>query len=837
MSGPIFAVARLDHKAAPVRALEFKTWEELTRGLTRHRIGPKDGPAWMPARIEPGDRKAERVADLSALALDVEAKCERQPDGAKRVVGPLPPPLQTVAAELELRDIAAALATSYSHEEPTGDGGTVGPRYRITIVPSRPIRPDEVKPLGLHVARLLGIGDAFDAGCLEPARLYYLPRCPADREHLAETAVVEGQPLDVDAMLAAARASATPPPGRSKGTEGASVIDAFNAAHDVAAILESHGYKPAGRDRWVWPQSTTGEPGVVKLPDSARIFSHHGADPLAGEHSHDAFSAWCMLAHGGDMRAAVREAARILGMDRQQPPARPRVAGAPPDTAPDTAPEAWPDPAPLPDGLPPVAAFDAHMLPEALRGWVADIAHRMQCPIDFPAVGAVVALSGLIGARAVVAPKARDDWRVVPNLWGQIVGRPGVMKSPALAQVLAPLQRLEAAEREQWKAAHEAWELDCKVAELAAKQNEKQAAAQASKDPAKARALLQPADLPAEPVARRYLVNDATVEKLADLLTVNPWGLTVFRDELHGLLCAMDRQGQEGARGFYLTGYDGNQGHAVDRVGRGESYVPRVCLAMLGGIQPGKVQSYVREAVAGGAGDDGLLQRFGLTVWPDVVPEFAYVDQWPDTPAKQAAWAVFERLNALQPVADTDPQEWRFTPEAQDLFIKWLVPFETELRGEELHPALVSHLAKYRKLVPALALIFALVDTPESAGLIHDRELIRALAWADYLRTHAERLYAAAVIPETAGAHALLAKIRAGKLQDNDGTRWQAFEPWRVSVKGWAGLTSAEAVRKAANVLADYGWLAREAVPTGASGGRPGERFLVHPALLKRGAA
>ena len=248
------------------------------------------------------------------------------------------------------------------------------------------------------------------------------------------------------------------------------------------------------------------------------------------------------------------------------------------------------------------------------------------------------------------------------------------------------------------------------------------------------------------------------------------------------------------------------------------------------------MQSYVREAVAGGAGDDGLLQRFGLTVWPDVAPEFAYVDQWPDTPAKQAAWAVFERLSALQPVADTDPQEWRFTPEAQDLFVKWLVPFETELRGEALHPALVSHLAKYRKLVPALALIFALVDTPESAGLIHDRELIRALAWADYLRTHAERLYAAAVIPETAGAHALLAKIRAGKLQDSDGTQWQAFEPWRVSVKGWAGLTSAEAVRKAANVLADYGWLAREAVPTGASGGRPGERFLVHPALLRRGA-
>ena len=495
----------------------------------------------------------------------------------------------------------------------------------------------------------------------------------------------------------------------------------------------------------------------------------------------------------------------------------------------------WPEPALLPDGLPTVAPFDPELLPEALRGWVADIAHRMQCPPDFPAVGAVVAISSLIGARAVVKPKARDDWAVVPNLWGLIVGRPGVMKSPALAQVLNPLHRMEATEREKWKAAHDEWVLDCRVAELAAKQNEKKAGNVAAKEPAQARALLQPMDVPPEPTARRYVVNDATVEKLGDLLTVNPWGLLVYRDELHGLLCSMDRHGQEGARGFYLTGYDGNQGHAVDRIGRGESYVPRVCLAMLGGIQPGKVQSYVREAVAGGAGDDGLLQRFGLAVWPDVTPEFVYVDRWPDTPAKHAAAAVFERLNQLQPASDTDPQEWRFSPEAQALFVEWLEPFETEIRGEELHPALVSHLSKYRKLIPALALIFALVDTPDSGNVIHERELLRALDWADYLRTHAERMYAAAVIPETTGAKRLLDKIKAGKLCDGDGVLLEAFTPRLAAVKHWTGLNTPDAVRKAAGLLADYGWLAREAAPPGASGGRPSDRYLIHPTLLKRG--
>jgi putative DNA primase/helicase len=244
------------------------------------------------------------------------------------------------------------------------------------------------------------------------------------------------------------------------------------------------------------------------------------------------------------------------------------------------------------------------------------------------------------------------------------------------------------------------------------------------------------------------------------------------------------------------------------------------------------VQSYVRDAVAGGVGDDGLLQRFGLAVWPDIDGDFKLVDRWPDTAAKQRAWAVFERLNQLHPATDTEPQEWRFSPAAQDLYREWVVPFESEIRGDELHPALVSHLAKYRKLIPALALIFALVDTPDSGNFIHEAELIRAMAWGDYLRSHAERLYSAAVIPETAGAHALLAKIKAGKLHDSEGVLLDAFEPWRVSTKGWARLTSPDEVRKAANVLADYGWLAREVTAPSARGGRPGERFLIHPMLL-----
>ena len=611
---------------------------------------------------------------------------------------------------------------------------------------------------------------------------------------------------------------------------GHAVAVAFNAGNLEAVAQALHGKYPAlqlilaADDDW----KTDGNPGMTKATAAARAVGGALAVPrFPSDRPAKAtdFNDLYQLAGWEAVKACVDTAQSVTV----------RLFPALQDVG-EGVDDQWPEPMPLPDALPPVAPFDPELLPEALRGWVADTAHRMQCPPDFPAVGAVVAISSLVGARAVVAPKARDDWRVVPNLWGLIVGRPGVMKSPALGEVLKPLHLLEATEREQWKAEHDSWAMDTKIADLALKENERQAGKFAATDPAKARALLEPVDIPAEPQARRYMVNDTTVEKLGEILETNTWGILSYRDEILGLLKGMDRQGQEGARSFYLQAYDGNQAYTSDRIIRGTHYIPRVCLAMLGGIQPGKLQSYVREAVAGGAGDDGLLQRFGLVVWPDVSREFQRVDQWPDTPAKQAAWVVFERLNQLQPATDTDPQEWRFTAEAQDLYWQWVEPFETEIRGEELHPALISHLSKYRKLVPALALIFALVDTPDGRNVIHERELLRALAWADYLRTHAERMYAAAVIPETTGAKQLLDKIKAGRLCEGNGVLLEAFTPRLVAVKHWTGLGTPDAVRKAADLLAEFGWLARQAVPVGAAGGRPSDRYLIHPMLLKGGA-
>ena len=74
-------------------------------------------------------------------------------------------------------------------------------------------------------------------------------------------------------------------------------------------------------------------------------------------------------------------------------------------------------------------------------------------------------------------------------------------------------------------------------------------------------------------------------------------------------------------------------------------------------------------------------------------------------------------------------------------------------------------------------------------------------------------------------------------MADTDGVLLESFTPRMVATKHWAGLGTPEAVRKAADLLADYGWLRREVVPSGdAMGrGRPSERYAIHPELLNGG--
>jgi hypothetical protein len=492
--------------------------------------------------------------------------------------------------------------------------------------------------------------------------------------------------------------------------------------------------------------------------------------------------------------------------------ALPRLTPITPHTT--TAPE------PLPSPLPAVPAFDADLLPVSVRAWCVDAADGLQVPLEFTAIPAMVALAGAIGRSIGVAMKLHDRWIERPILWGCVIGRPSSGKSPALTPARRMLDRLASEERNAHDVELREYEGRALIAD-ASRANAKKAIQSALKQgdqsaaESAAEAALFDEEPPSEP---RIVVNDATVEKLGELLNANPRGLVQFRDELAGWLANLDREGREADRAFWLECWNGTGTFTVDRIGRGTVRIEACAVSILGGMQPGKLAEYVRGAVRGGFSDDGLIQRFQLAVYPDLPANWSYSDRRPDPASEALAWATFQRLRALDPgsIGAEQPDGFdvpflRFDDEAQTMLIEWTTDLMQRLRAGDEPAWMESHLSKYRSLAGRLALVLHLADG--GTGPIVADTLAKALDWCGFLEAHARRIYAPAIDGGLSAAHAIL-RHRA-ELGDT-------FTARDVQRRGWAGLSDRDTIGEALELLVEHRHLTATVEDTG---GRPSVAF------------
>jgi putative DNA primase/helicase len=392
--------------------------------------------------------------------------------------------------------------------------------------------------------------------------------------------------------------------------------------------------------------------------------------------------------------------------------------------------------------------------------------------------------------------------------------------------VLFPLRKLEEQAQLAFASTLARYEIDRMVYDATKKQME----AQLRKG-----GTVTTSQLPAEPQkpeSPRFLLNDATYQKLGQVLSGNPHGVLVFQDELSGLLVRLDEKGQEAARAFYLEAWNGTQSYTFDRVERGTLRIPRLSISLLGGLQPTKLREYLHSAVTGGRGDDGLAQRLQLLVYPDSVDEWKFVDRPADLAAADAANDTFFRLAAIDPSAigarSLNPDGipvLKFDDVAQERFIQWWTALEHDLRSGKHPPFLESHISKYRKLVPALALLDHLIlGIPGSIGI---ESLLRAIAWQRFLLKHAKRSYAAVTASSIESAKTLAQHLRKGDLEDG-------FTARTVYRKNWSLLSTPRDVTEATEILQDLGWLRPVRDDrVSANDGRPTIRYQINPKVAK----
>ena len=614
-------------------------------------------------------------------------------------------------------------------------------------------------------------------------------------------------------------------------TEGEKAADAAHAI-GLTATTSAHGSKSPGKTDWT---PLAGKECLI-LPDNDEA-GHKYAETVAAILAKLTPRLVVKIVELPELPDHGDIVDWIAGHgDAAEPEEMRRKVEALADAAEPTQSEKWPDVRPLPDDLSPVLPYEADMLPATIGSFVSDVAERLQCPPDFPAVAIVAVLAAAIGRRCAIRPCRRDDWTVVPNLWGGVVGRPSILKTPAVKSAMSLLQRLEAEAREQYGAELRDYEKQKTLAGLKKKQAEadaKQALKDGNGDDVLA--MLDVAE-PKPPVRQRYLTSDATVEKLGELLADNPFGVMTFRDELVGWLSGLEKENQQGARAFYLESWDGTGRFTYDRIGRGTIDIESAVVSIFGGIQPGRLSPYVRSAVNGGLDDDGLIQRFQLLVWPDLPKQWRKVDRWPDTQARRCVFEIIRSLTALDASssgAELDEFDHaqipflRFDEAAQDLFDDWREQLEHRLRSGEEHPAIESHLGKYRSLVPSLALVFHLVE--HESGPVGHSAMQLAVRWAEYLESHARRIYSAATAADLGTAKTIWRRIEKGDLADG-------FNARDIYRRGWTGLDDAETVKAGLELLVYHGYLVEQIEDSERRSGRPPlARYVINPLAKKAG--
>lgn len=221
---------------------------------------------------------------------------------------------------------------------------------------------------------------------------------------------------------------------------------------------------------------------------------------------------------------------------------------------------------------------------------------------------------------------------------------------------------------------------------------------------------------PDPPPPRRWLVMDATYERIAQILAEpTTVGLLSLQDELGGWFERLDASSSAGARAGWLSLWSGSAA-MVDRKVAASSFVRRTAVSLFGNVQPDRLIGMINaEGEDAAAAGDGLWSRF-LWCRPPQIP-------WRYNPAGES---IHLQILALLRTLDTVPHgadsrlhglEVRFPAAvvadlAAPQWEAW-----AQQAAESSNGARAAFLGKLRGYSVRLASIVFLLDIAETAGL------------------------------------------------------------------------------------------------------------------------
>jgi hypothetical protein len=468
-----------------------------------------------------------------------------------------------------------------------------------------------------------------------------------------------------------------------------------------------------------------------------------------------------------------------------------------------------PDPTPADDLAP--KPFPLSALPDVLRAYVSALSECTMCDVSMVALPVLCTCAAAIGGTRVL--ELKKSWRVPSSLWGMLVARSGQLKSPVLSKVTAPVFERQRDLLKQYDDERRQYERECEIWE----REHQEWRRRKGNGPPPAR--------PIEPVPKRIVTGDVTVEALAVLLHSNPRGVLVTRDELTGLLASFDRYSNKsranGDLAMWLTLYSAAPIVVDRKTGPQRTItVQRPVVSIIGSLQP----DVLRRTMGHEYRDAGLLARFLVVLPPERPRQWTDDDLCPDIEARYA-----RLINDLYGLAfgvdangEAAPQVVRLSNEARDRWIN----FFNEHNREAAHVEgdLASAMAKLEEATARIALVLHCVKwclrQTGSADVLDAATMEAAIELGTWFRHEARRVHNLFDTDEQARTERRLIEWlrRCGRPVTV-----------RETQRACKWLGTAENVEAVLQTLAERGIGHWEQSPVGEEGGRPTRVFVLSP--------
>ncbi len=238
---------------------------------------------------------------------------------------------------------------------------------------------------------------------------------------------------------------------------------------------------------------------------------------------------------------------------------------------------------------------------------------------------------------------------------------------------------------------------------------------------------------PPEP-CKQLIAVDVTPEKLMNMMSINPRGITIMREELQGWLNDFGRYSKSGEQQNMLSTWS-QKLYKVSRKGDGDDSIPYPFINVFGGTHPKMLKEFAKD----GREVNGFLPRFCF-VYPSRIKVQEYTDE-EISPALREVWE--EYIHNLLSIPGFR-QEIGLSAEATKVYSDYFNKNATLKNSGQLPDYMLEVTAKLDIIVLRLALLLHFANwacTSEQHLQIKPETMRHAIAIAEYFRLTARKVY------------------------------------------------------------------------------------------------